>query len=575
MNKLLAIIGAASLALSAQAQQNEVELTLLETSDVHGNYLPYDFINGEAGAGSLARVMTYTDKLCKETGRDHVILLENGDILQGQPTAYYYNFIDTTSTHLCADILNYMQYDAGTVGNHDIETGHAVYDRWVKQCNFPMLGANAVETATGKPYWKPYTIIERKGIKIAVMGMVTPGIPMWLPQNLWSGLTFTDMTETARRYMPEMKAQADVIVGLFHSGVGKEEGVNQLAENAALHVAKSVSGFDVVFCGHDHRRANRTILNAAGDSVLILNPAADAMTVAQAKIKLSMEGNKPTIKWMKGDLIDVSKMQPDPAFMKQFKMASDVVKSFTNRTIGHSAHEMKTLPAFFGPSAFIDFIHQMQLRISGADISFTAPLAFDACIQQGPIRVRDMFKLYRYENMLYVMELSGQEIKDYLEYSYAGWTNQMKNESDHLLLFKPNADKIKQPWQRMATPSYNFDSAAGIRYTVDVSKPTGEKICIESMADDSPFDLQKTYRCAINSYRGNGGGNLLTKGAGIKAEDLDKRIVWSTDKDLRYYLMKAIEEADSISPEPLNLWKFVPAAWTEKAKLRDMELLKQ
>ena len=95
------------------------------------------------------------------------------------------------------------------------------------------------------------------------------------------------------------------------------------------------------------------------------------------------------------------------------------------------------------------------------------------------------------------------------------------------------------------------------------------------MADDSPFDLQKTYRCAINSYRGNGGGNLLTKGAGIKAEDLDKRIVWSTDKDLRYYLMKAIEEADSISPEPLNLWKFVPAAWTEKAKLRDMELLKQ
>lgn len=575
MNKLLALFGAVSITLSTQAQQTEVELTLLETSDVHGNFLPYDFINGEAGTGSLARVMTYTNKLRRELGNDKVILLENGDILQGQPSAYYYNFIDTTSTHLCAEMLNYMHYDAGTVGNHDIETGHSVYDRWVKQCNFPMLGANVVATKTGEPYWKPYTIIERQGIKIAVMGMITPSIPMWLPQNLWSGLQFTDMVETARRFMPEMKAKADVVVGLFHSGVGKEGATTTKAENAALQVAKSVTGFDIVFCGHDHRRANRTILNEAGDSVLILNPAADALTVAQAKIRLSFDGQKTRIKSKMGDLIDVSQMEPDPALMERFKGEAETIKQFTNRIIGYSKYEMQTLPAFFGPSAFIDFIHQMQLRISGADLSFAAPLAFDACIQQGDIRVRDMFKLYRYENMLYVMELSGQEIKDYLEYSYAGWTRQMQKATDHLLLLKPNASKIQQPWQRLLMPSYNFDSAAGICYTVDVTQPAGSKIHIESMADGSPFDLQKTYRCAVNSYRGNGGGELLTKGAGIRADELDKRIVWSTDKDLRYYLMKAIEEADTISPLPLNQWKFVPTEWVKQAQLRDMELLKQ
>ena len=125
-----------------------------------------------------------------------------------------------------------------------------------EQCEkFPNAGCQCRwETATGKPYWKPYTIIERKGIKIAVMGMVTPGIPMWLPQNLWSGLTFTDMAETARRYMPEMKAQPDADRGTFPLGVegrGGEPCPRNWLKIQPLHAAESVSGFDAVFCGHD------------------------------------------------------------------------------------------------------------------------------------------------------------------------------------------------------------------------------------------------------------------------------------------------------------------------------------
>ena len=181
----------------------------------------------------------------------------------------------------------------------------------------------------------------------------------------------------------------------------------------------------------------------------------------------------------------------------------------------------------------------------------------------------DMFNLYKYENMLYVMELSGKEIKNFLEMSYAIWTNQMKSASDHLLLL----NEKDNGFGRFKNPSFNFDSAAGIIYTVDVTKPQGEKISIKSLADGRAFDMNKTYRVAVNSYRGNGGGDLLTKGAGIPKAELAKRIVFSTDKDLRYYLMKRIEEVKTLHPVALNQWKFIPEAWTEVAAKRDYLLL--
>lgn len=569
MKRTLLLICTLMLTLAHVFAQRQVKLSIVETTDVHGNYQPYDFINGRAGEGSLARVYSYIKQLRQQQGESSVVLLDNGDILQGQPTAYYYDFIDTVSTHLCADVMNYMRYDAGTVGNHDVETGHAVYDRWVRQCQFPMLGANVIDTHAQNPYWKPYTILKRQGIKIAVLGMITPGIPMWLPENLWAGLRFDDQVMVARQYMAEMQKQADVVVGLFHSGVGKDKDVPAGAENAAVAVAQQVPGFDVVFCGHDHREAKREVVNVDGKSVWVLNPAAQAHAVAQADITLMLRGKKVVDKKVNGSIVPIVDQQPDADFMKHFAHQFDTVKAFTSKRIGRSTSTMETTPAFFGPSAFIDFIHQMQLDISGADISFAAPLAMDAVIPEGDIHVRDMFNLYRYENLLYVMNLTGQEVKDYLEYSYAHWTQQMHSPTDHMLLLRPNAEKIADAWQRLQSPSYNFDSAAGICYTVDLTKPAGQKITITQMADGTPFSLTKTYRCAVNSYRGNGGGYLLTKGAGISEKDLPARIVWSTEQDLRYYLMKRIEELGTISPAPLNQWKFVPEDWAAQARKMD------
>ena len=560
------------------AQSRVVKLKFVETSDVHGSFYPYDFIRQEPAGGSLARVQTYV-RQAREKWGDNLILLDNGDILQGQPSAYYYNYMDTVSPHLTAEMLNFMGYDAGNMGNHDIETGRAVFDRWMGDCRFPVLGANIVDTSTGETHCPPYVAMERDGVKIVVLGMITPAIPMWLPDNLWPGLRFEDMEETARRWMPVIREREkpDVVVGLFHAG---QKGVTmggKYRDNASVEVVQRVPGFDVALIGHDHRRACFKVANVEGDSVLVVNPANGAMAVGDVDVVLTLDGGRVTEKQVQGRLTDVRALEPDAQFVARFAPQRDSIQAFVSKKIGRFTRAISTRPVYFGPSAFVDLIHRLQLEIGQADISLAAPLSFDARIGEGDVYVSDMFNLYKYENMLYTMSLSGREVRDALEMSYALWTNRMQSADDHLLLLRePKGGAGAKGAEERAFfqhPSYNFDSAAGIIYTVDVTKPEGQKVHIVSMADGTPFDEAKMYRVAVNSYRGNGGGELLTRGAGIPQEKLKERILFSTDKDLRYYLMKYIERQGVIEPESLGQWRFVPEEWAEPAAGRDYRLL--
>lgn len=565
---LMTLLGLGSLSAVHASQDGEVTLKLIETSDVHGCYFPYDFIRNKPMKGSLARVSSYVKE--QREKYENVILMDNGDILQGQPVAYYYNYMDTISEHVCAAMLNYMKYDVGTMGNHDVETGHAVYDRWVRQCNFPALGANIVDNKTGKPYLPPYQVIEKEGVKIAILGMITPAIPSWLPEQLWSGLHFEDMEDCARKWVKIIreKENPDVLVGLFHAGPEGNK-LDNVVENGSGNVAKSVPGFDVVFMGHDHTRRYEKVVNVEGDSVLLIDPANMSKVVSEVTFTIKKQDGKVVSKQVEGKLVNMDGYAPDADFLNIFSGAYETTMDFVSRNIGRIEHTISSKEAFFGPSAFVDLIHQLQLDIAGADISFCAPLSAYAEIKKGDICVSDMFNLYKYENLLYTMKLTGKEIKDFLEMSYALWTNQMQSPDDHLMLL----NEEDNGFGRFKNPSFNFDSAAGIIYTVDVTKPQGEKIRIERMANGEPFDLNKTYRVAVNSYRGNGGGDLLTKGAGIPKTELAKRIVYSTDKDLRYYLMKRIEEVKVLDPKPLNQWKFIPEEWTVPASKRDYDIL--
>lgn len=568
---------ASVLLAAAPSAAEEVTIKIASTTDVHGNYFPYNFITMSAGEGSLSRVATRVRQLRDSLGTDRVILLDNGDILQGQPTAYYYNFIKPDTTHLTARMLRYLGYDAETIGNHDVETGHAVYDRYRRDLgDLPLLGANVVERSTGKPYLKPYTVIERNGIRVAVLGLLTPAIPAWLPENLWEGLEFEDMVESAKKWVPYImeNEKPDLLVGLFHSGHDSEKMTGEWRENASLLVADQVPGFDIIFMGHDHRLFN----SAAGDKVnsgaLVLNPSNNAVYLAEADVTFTLDKGKVIGKKITGNLTPLHSLEPDSAFMATFSSEQQEIKDFVSRKIGTSTGDFSVRDAYFGSSAFMELLHDLQLEISGAEISFAAPLSFDAVIKEGDLHMSDMFTLYKYENMLYTMAMTGREIKDYLEMSYSLWADVMKSSDDNLLLFA-DAQKggAKGDYAKLLNPSYNFDSAAGIKYTVDVTKPQGSKINIISMSDGTPFDLDKTYKVAVNSYRGNGGGDLLTKGAGIPHGELKSRILKATDKDLRFYLIREIEKRGVISPTVTPDWKFIPESIVKKAAERDRRTL--
>ncbi|MDP2364030.1 MAG: 5'-nucleotidase C-terminal domain-containing protein, partial [Ignavibacteria bacterium] len=434
--------------------------------------------------------------------------------------------------------------------------------------------------------FKPYTTIERGGVKIAILGLITPTIPQWLPEKIWAGMRFDDMIETAQKWVKKIREteQPDLMIGLFHSGVDftyNDENENTYKnENASRLVAEKVDGFDLIFVGHDHAGWNFKTKSPSGKEVLILGTTASAQNVAVANYtlkydKMCMIYDK---KQIVGELVDMKDYPIDLEFVNHFSKNLDEVRNYISRPVGEFTEMISSRESMFGPSKFVDLIHTIQLELTSADVSFTAPLSFNTKIDAGKLYARDMFDLYRYENFLYTLELSGQEIINYLEYSYGNWFNQMKNENDHLLKFKLDEKENLVYSERTKSPEleerfYNFDSAAGIEYVVDVTKPVGDRISIVKFSNGNEFDLNKKYKVAINSYRGNGGGGHLTRGAKIPHDKLSTRVITSTEKDLRYFVMKWIENKQTVEPKLIGNWKVVPENLWQAGKQKDYQLL--
>ncbi len=543
----------------------EKSIDIFATTDVHGMLLPYDFTEMKATKQSFSNIAYIRDSV----GRDKSIFIDNGDILQGDPLVYFYNYVDTTSEHVVSQILNEIGYDAAVAGNHDIETGHKVYDRVRGEYDFPLLAANAINTETGEPYFEPYVVIRRNGLKVIVFGLITSSVPEWLPASLYSGIRFENMKETAMKWMPEMKRQKpDLIIGLFHSGVGGEQNGG---ENNSMEVAVNVPGFDIVFAGHDHGLLCKKVADIDGDSVLVIDGGSRSAYLMHARVKISADGSKI----VEGENIRLAKIPESKAFNESYKAIADTIKSYTDEKIGFMRESADTRDAFFGPSAFVDLIHQIQLSVSGADISFAAPLSFDATIDSGDFRVCDLFKLYRFENYLYTVRMTGREIDAFLEHSYAKWMNTMKSSSDYMLKYKEDENGKPLLYNgrvRLGFPSYNFDSADGIIYTVNLLKPEGDRVNVSKLKDGRSFSADSVYLVAVNSYRASGGGGHFPA-AGISRDILAQRIVFSTPRDLRYYISEWISDIDTVSPKPSGSWSVLPAAWVKDATERETKLL--
>ena len=570
---------------AAAPETKTIKLKVIETSDVHGHFFPWDFMEKKPLKGTLVRANTYIKRQRKEYG-ERLLLIDNGDILQGQPCVYWSNYVMPEDVNLAAQVVNYMQYDAETVGNHDIEPGHAVYDKWIREVKCPLLGANIVwkeqprkDELNGRPAavyngLQPYSVHYIDGVKIVIIGMLTPSIPNWLNESIWKGMEFEEMVGCAKKWVKYVKEyeRPDLIFGLFHSG--RDGGIvdEHGEENATAAVAREVPGFDIIFFGHDHQVHNEWIKNKEGKDVLIIDPSCYVKNMAEAQIELTYKNGRLEKKDIKGEIVSVLDEEVDQQMMNHFQPKIDQVMAYVDRRIGRFEHPIYTRESFFGNAAFTDLIHNLQMQITKADISFNAPLSFNTVIKAGDVTQADMFKLYRFENLLFMLRMTGEEIRKHLEFSYDMWTNTMTGPEDHALRLNVNS---KEDQQRTGFQYYtfNFDSACGIDYEVDLTKPDGQKVHILQMSNGQPFDEKKWYKVVMNSYRANGGGELLTRGAGIPKDSLEGRVLFHTEKDQRHYLTKEIEIMGTIAPKPNRNWRFIPEKWVKPALKRDSLLL--
>lgn len=617
MTHILAAASVVSLATGSVGAQSlkkyadkPLVLKIFETSDLHGALVPYDFKTDKPKPTSLANVAT----LVKEARADRtqeVLLLDCGDNLQGQPVVYYYNFVDTKAPNVCSQAFNALGYDAVGVGNHDVETGHEVYDKVAKELKSGFISANLVRESDGKPYFAPYKIVKKGGVKIAVLGLTEPAFVKNFPKVLYSGIRVEDMVECARKWVPliQAKEKPDVLLGLFHAGLdytaGGQKADTPHNENSAQLVAMNVPGFDAVFVGHDHQgwdgqgydpatKGKVAVKDPSGKVVPIFGAQNDARKIPVVTLTLRYDrGSRKLEKTIQGELVDMAMVAPDETFVKALEPQTQQAKAWVSKPIGRMNGTISSKDAMFGDSAFVDLIHTLQLELTKdpafglkpAQISFCAPLSASAVLPSSPdgtIYVRDMFSLYVYENWLYTMTLTGRQVKDFLEVSYGGWFNEMKSQDDHLIAFVTSSDgslilDTRTNMPRTKVASYNYDSAAGIVYDVDVSQPVGKRVVIKSLADGAPFSTEATYTVALNSYRAMGGGGMLEKGAGIPAADLIsmKYVTSATTKDLRFYLTRYIEKQNlaPLTPAPLGNWKVLPSGWAEAGRALDYPLL--
>lgn len=574
MKRLIYIAFLLLLAACGTPKNEEHTLHLLTTNDVHGRWFSSDYV-GKGTRGSLLAVNWYVDSIRNAVGEENVLLIDAGDCLQGDNASYYYNYVDTKSEHLFTRLMAYMKYDAVTVGNHDIETGHAVYDRVnkeLKRHGIPFLAGNAIRNDNGKPYFQTYKVFERAGMKVLVLGYTNPHNPAWMDESLWSGMHFESLIPRVQEDvdMAVAKEKPDVVIVSVHSATGDGKGESIGAQGKDLY--DSLKGVDFVVCSHDHKQ----VIICDGERALI-NTGNRAKFLGHGELTVLFKDGKVAGKKISAGLISIDKRKTDPVMKKTFQKEYETVKAFSVKEIGALAMDLRTKDAYIGMCDYVNLLHTVSLKSSGADISFAAPLTYNSTIKAGVLVYNDLFTVYPFENQLYTLRLKGKEIQGYLEYSYRAWLAPLGKEHVLNIVHQNDPRNNQKGWSFVAR-TYNFDSAAGINYTVDITQPFGKRITIESMADGSAFDPDADYTVAMTSYRASGAGGMLSKGAGIPEAELENRIIHRYP-EIRELLYEFIEEYGLIDDTAIynekrnGRWMFIPEDLANERIKADLKLL--
>jgi 2',3'-cyclic-nucleotide 2'-phosphodiesterase/3'-nucleotidase len=519
---------------------DRVQITILGTTDLHGNINPIDYYTNKPDNRGLAKVATLIKRIRKE--HPNILLIDSGDTIQGSPLESFHGRKNNQPPDPMMLVMNSLNYDAMTVGNHEYNFGLKVLEKARGEANFPWLSANTYDVAKQQPHYKPYIVKEVAGVRIGILGLTTPGIPNWDNPPNYAGLEFHEPVSEARKWVAMLRDQekADVVVIAMHMGLGEdlrtgEVNPGQVAhENEAITIAKEVPGVDVIFMGHTHRDVPSLYING----VLLTQANYWGRNLARADLYLqkTMTGGWRLYAKSARTLPTDDKAEPDPDVTKIAQPYDNETQGWLTKVIGQSSEELTAKEARFRDTAILDLIQKVQLEAGKADVSMVASFNSEARIAKGPVSVRDIAGLYVYENTLAVLEVTGQQLKDALEHSAKYFKTYVPG--------KPASDLIDEK-----IPAYNFDIAEGVTYDLDISRPIGQRIQ-NLRFRGQPLSPTRKLRLATNNYRVNGGGGYtMYKNAPV---------VYRSSEEIRELIIDWLERNKTVPVKPNNNWRLVP-----------------
>ncbi|MDT4894965.1 MAG: 2,3-cyclic-nucleotide 2-phosphodiesterase / 3-nucleotidase [Acidobacteriota bacterium] len=523
----------------AASGQQRAQVTILQTTDLHGHIYPIDYYTNKPDMNGLAKAATIIKQARKENPT--LLLLDSGDTIQGTPLVYYHNKKNNTPPDPMMLVMGYLKYDAMAVGNHEYNFGLKVLEKARREAQFPWLSANTYRKGTDETAYDPYLVKEVNGVRVGILGLTTPGIPNWENPENYAGLEFRETVAEAKKWVSVLRVRerVDLVVISMHMGIEKdlrtgEINPGQVAnENAAVAIAEQVAGVDCILMGHTHREVPAVFING----VLLTQADKYADRVARADFYLEkVDGGRwrVTAKGARTYLID-EKVAPDEEVLKLGEPYDRETQGWLGRVIGESSAELTAEDARFRDTAILDLIQRVQMEAGKADVSMAASFNPQARLPKGPVTVRDIAGLYVYENTLVVIEVTGQQLKDALEHS-----------AKYFRPFEPGkavADLVDEK-----IPGYNFDIAEGVSYDLNISKPFGERIQNLSFKG-RPLSPTQKLRLAVNNYRVNGGGGYtMYKNAPV---------VYRSSTEIRELIIDWVERNKQIPAEPTNNWRIV------------------
>ncbi|WP_083675843.1 bifunctional metallophosphatase/5'-nucleotidase [Paenibacillus borealis] len=525
---------------------NILNIVIIATSDLHGNLWGYRYEDGvDTTNDGMVRVASYVREI-RQSGAE-VILIDNGDVFQGNMLTDDVFNKRLDSVHPVSVALNAMGYSAMTLGNHEFNFGLALIEKFRRELEFPVLAANACYH-NGELFAEPYTLVEVQGIKIAVIGLTNPNVPRWDGGKV-EALRFGPMAETAQTIAASLRAEgkADIIMISAHAGMVAEfdeEG----GSDAAEHIARLVPEADVLLVGHMHI----TVKERIGDTV-IGGPRDRGREVVRFDLTVELGGEGPRVVNREVSIVDMAGWEPDPDFRSLVSEAHEETLRFIEQGGGVSSTEMDGgvlgyATADFQPqneisgvpagrlqdTAVITLIQKAMLQASGADVAATSLFSDKADLKQGPLTYADVYRIYPFDNLLYIVTVTGKELKAYMEAS-----------ATHFKQWQPGDSAISI---NPEVPSYLYDMFAGIDYQIDLSQPSGSRI-INVIYKGKPLADTGQLQLAVNNYRYS---SLLKASKLVSATKH-----WESACSIRDMLVSYIRDRKTLSPEVDDNWSIV------------------